>query len=162
MLLSARDSVPVVKSSESGFATITRNKPDNAASGLPTSEIEMDEIPAVKTVNNRSECFAFLGAVPWRWRPLVQSLPFLGYGDQWAKAFGNMAVAAIARRLAEIHAQTKDNTEENGRSEDDLHDGDMLEKLLMGRDDQGKPLRPEELSSEAVTFLGAGSDTTAK
>ena len=38
----------------------------------------------------------------------------------------------------------------------------MLQRLLDARDDDGKPLSPEELSAEAFVLIVTGSDTIAK
>ena len=109
----------------------------------PTCEVK--EVQAVKILNSRSEYSASLGALPAWVRPLAHLLPFYASGSKSVDTLAGVAVAAVAKRLVSPNDRT-----------------DLLSKLLQGKDEAGRPLGSEELSAEALSFLVAGSDTTAK
>jgi benzoate 4-monooxygenase len=58
-----------------------------------------------------------------------------------------IAIAAVEKRLADPSASDR---------------GDLLSKLQEGKDEKGKPMGKEELTSEALTQLIVGNDTISK
>jgi benzoate 4-monooxygenase len=134
MLQAAKDSALVAKSSK-----------DIMNSYGQENLREVVEIPAVQILNDRGEYSASMGVLPPWWRPFVRKLPWYSRGNKAVKNLAGMAVVMVAKRLA----MTVDRT-------------DLLGKLRQGKDEEGNPMGPEELTAEALTQLIAGSDTTSK
>lgn len=148
MLLAARDSAPVALSTEDAI------KSYGSAGGDAGRVVS---IPAVKILNDRGEFSASLGTVPPRWRALVKAyVPWFRRGNQAVKHLAGIAVMAVKTRLEADAAAGEDSKLE------DADRTDLLSKLQRGKDDEGKPMGPEELTAEALTQLIAGSDTTSK
>ncbi|KAI0765297.1 cytochrome P450 monooxygenase pc-bph [Fomes fomentarius] len=135
MLVACKDSAPVAVSHKEAMAAYGKANKDS---------MEIQYFPAVQVLNDRGEFSASLGVLPPYLRPLVKRLPWFSKGNQAVQRLAGIAVAAVARRLA-----------------DPIDRVDLLAKLQGGRDDDGKPMGREELTAEALTQLIAGSDTTS-
>lgn len=136
MLVACKDSAPVAVSHKEAMAAYGKANKDS---------MEIQYFPAVQVLNDRGEFSASLGVLPPYLRPLVKRLPWFSKGNQAVQRLAGIAVAAVARRLA-----------------NPIDRVDLLAKLQDGRDDDGKPMGREELTAEALTQLIAGSDTTSK
>jgi benzoate 4-monooxygenase len=133
MLQACKDSAWVAKSSKDTMNSYGQKQVHDVV-----------EFPAAKILNDRGEYAASMGVLPPWWRPFVRRLPWYSKGNEAVKNLAGMAVVMVARRLA----TTVDRN-------------DLLAKLQQGKDDEGNPMGPEELTAEALTQLIAGSDTTA-
>ncbi|TFY63011.1 hypothetical protein EVJ58_g3490 [Rhodofomes roseus] len=78
--------------------------------------------------------------------PYIEILTVTTATRRPVKKLAALATMAVARRMANLNS--------SGRP-------DMLQKLLEVRDDEGNPLKPEELGSEVIVLIVAGSDTIA-
>lgn len=137
MLQACKDAAPVAVSHEKAMAAYGTS--DHSA-------IEVEYIPAVQILNDRGTFSASLGVLaPWM-RPIAKLHPWFRRGQAAVKSLAGIAVAAVAKRLANP----------------DVDRVDLLGKLLEARDDEGKPMPRGELTAEALTQLIAGSDTTSK
>lgn len=108
--------------------------------------LQIEHVPAIQVLNDRGEYAASVGVLPLHWRPFVKRLPWYNTGDRAVQNLAGMAIAAVARRLAEPDSDRRD----------------LLAKLRDARDEDGNPMGREELTAEALTQLIAGSDTTSK
>jgi len=133
MLHAAKDSALVAKSSIDAMNSYGQKHLQDVV-----------EFPAVQILNDRGEYSASMGVLPAWWRPFVRKLPWYSKGNQAVKNLAGMAVVMVAKRLA----TTVDRS-------------DLLSKLQQGKDDEGNPMGPAELTAEALTQLIAGSDTTS-
>jgi len=143
MLSAAKDTVQTTKYAKAGMEAIARASAGHAQG---THSHETEDMQVIEVLSARVEEVICLGVLPAYWRPLVGR--FLRYrsglGYETAPKLAGLAVAAVARRLANPDPRE-----------------DMLRRLLEARDDEGKPLGPEELSAEAFALIIAGADTTA-
>lgn len=137
MLKSGRDTATVAKSAEEGLKAI-----DTISKGGDASPIEEEEIPCIEYLSARAETNACLAWLPPIWARIVGK--FSGH-PLTGKKLAALSITAVARRLANPDPRQ-----------------DMLQKLLEARDEEGKPLSSQELSSEAFVLILAGSDTIAK
>jgi benzoate 4-monooxygenase len=133
MIMAARDSAPVAVSHK------------DAMNSYGETACEVIRIPTVKILNDRGEYAATMGVLPPWWRSFLRRIPRFRRGDEAAKNLTGLAVAAVAKRLA-----TPTNRI------------DFLSKFQDGKDDDGQPMGREELTTEALTQLIAGSDTISK
>lgn len=132
MIQAGKDSAPVAKSQKDAIASYGK-------------DIEVVSIPAVQILNDRGDYSASMGVLPPWWRPLAKKIPWYANGNKAVKNLAGLAVAAVAKRLANPVDRT-----------------DLLSKLQVAKDDAGNPMGREELTAEALTQLIAGSDTTSK
>ena len=107
--------------------------------------------PAVQVLNRRGEVSATIGCMPWL-RPWAAYLPdpFFRHGIQAVKDLAGIAIARVSHRLEDAEA---------GKADADRKD--LLQRLMEGKDENGGPMGRGELTSEALTQLIAGSDTTS-
>ena len=133
MIKAAKDIAPVAKSQTNAMATYGNEK----------AEVDVEYFPAVKILNDRGEYTASMGVLPPWLRSFLKN--FHRRGNIATANFVGLAIAAVSKRL-------KAPTDRM----------DLLSKLLAGKDDQGKPMGPVELTAEAITQLVAGSDTTSR
>ncbi len=153
--MAAKDSVPMAQDPHAVMKSY----------GQAGAKHASKEIEVIKTLGGSSETFLVtMGAVPGWWRAVLKRTPMFWKGGENFDAITGMAVAAISKRLQEP-------TDRN----------DLLSKLQAGKDEdvrtfspitsaagltctfiKGNPMGKEELTAEALTFLIAGSDTTAK
>lgn len=103
--------------------------------------------PAIEILNRRGEVSAALGILP-ALKPYAKYLPD-PFFSQGLQAVENLAGIAIARVKARLENPPP------------THRKDLLQRLIDGRDEKGRPLGREELTAEALTQLIAGSDTTS-
>ncbi|PBK99824.1 cytochrome P450 [Armillaria gallica] len=135
MIMAAKDSVPMAQDPHAVMKSY----------GQAGAKHASKEIEVIKTLGGPSETFLVtMGAVPGWWRAVLKRTPMFWKGGEDFDAITGMAVAAISKRLQEP-------TDRN----------DLLSKLQAGKDEDGNPMGQEELTAEALTFLIAGSDTTA-
>lgn len=140
MLKSGRDTATVAKSAEEGLKVI-----DTISKGGDASPIEEEEIPCIEYLSARVETNACLAWLPPIWARIVGKFPAFSGHTLTGKKLAALSITAVARRLANPDPRQ-----------------DMLQKLLEARDEEGKPLSSQELSSEAFVLILAGSDTIAK
>ena len=137
MLVACKDSAPVAVSHKEAMAAYGTTEKEN---------MKIEYFPAVQVLNDRGEYSASLGVLPPYLRPLAKRIPWFSRGNQAVQRLAGIAVAAVARRMANPQVDRVD----------------LLAKLQEGRDDNGDPMGREELTAEALTQLIAGSDTTSK
>jgi benzoate 4-monooxygenase len=109
-------------------------------------------IRGAETLNRRREVSSTLGLLP-AIRPFAKYLPdpFFSKGLQSIKDLHGIAAMAVSKRL-----QTVDRA-----SSKDTPDNDILDLLLKSKGPDGLPMQYNELVSEALTQLIAGSDTVS-
>ena len=136
MLKAGKDIAPVVKSQTDAMVTYGNEK----------AEVEVEYFPAIRIMGEGADHAASMGVLP-RWvRPLWMIFHpwYREGGTAMANAFG-IVIAAVSKRLKHPTDRV-----------------DILSKLLEGKDSEGKRMGREELTAEAGTLLGAGSDTTSR
>lgn len=101
----------------------------------------LKEVQAIKGADYTT---AMMGVIPKWSRLLLKRTPFFKQGEEDFRVLFGMATMAISKRM-------QVPTDRN----------DLLSKLQAGRDEQGLPIGREELTTEAFSFLIAGSDTTS-
>ncbi|ETS85264.1 hypothetical protein PFICI_03289 [Pestalotiopsis fici W106-1] len=108
-------------------------------------------VPGAETLNRRGEVSSTLGLLP-AIRPWAKYLPdpFFRKGLQSVADLHGIAVAAVTKRLDGV----KGSDGKSGRH-------DILEMLVRSTDADGKPMPQDEVVSEALTQLIAGSDTVS-
>ncbi|KAI1817339.1 cytochrome p450 benzoate 4-monooxygenase [Poronia punctata] len=126
------------------FGMVQRGR-DECESTRPGEPVEY--VSGAETLNRRGEVSSTLGLLP-ALRPWARYLPdpFFSNGLKSVKSLHGIAVAAVKRRL-EANDQPKRH--------------DILEMLCQSKDAQGNPMPLDELISEALTQLIAGSDTVS-
>ena len=136
MIKAAKDIAPVATSQTDAMATY----------GSETAKVVFEYFPAVRILNDRGDYSASMGVLPPWIRPLLKKFhPWYRRGSVATAHLAGLAIAAVSKRL-------KTPTDRV----------DLLSKLQEGKDDEGKPMGPPELTAEALTQLIAGSDTTSK
>ena len=136
MLQAAEDAAPVAKSQTDAMATY----------GKEEAEVDIEYFPAVRILNERGDYSASMGVLPPWIRPFLKKFhPWYRKGSASTANLAGIAIAAVCKRLKTPVDRT-----------------DLLSKLQKGKDDEGKPMGPPELTAEALTQLIAGSDTTSK
>ncbi|KAI1133339.1 cytochrome p450 benzoate 4-monooxygenase [Nemania abortiva] len=107
-------------------------------------------VPGAETLNRRGEVSSTLGLLP-ALRPWARYLPhpFFYQGLQSVKNLHGIAYAAVTKRLESME----------GDKPGKRHD--ILEMLCRSKDAEGNPMPRDELVSEALTELIAGSDTVS-
>lgn len=128
--------------------------------GRDESEIQLEAgapisyAPAVDILNRRGEVSSTLGLVlPFRPYAKYFPDPFFTKGLESVRNLHGMAVAAVSSRL-EAAEKGLPNLDKRGNERVDL-----LTRLLAGKDANGDKMGRDELISEALTQLIAGSDT---
>ncbi|EME43063.1 hypothetical protein DOTSEDRAFT_72449 [Dothistroma septosporum NZE10] len=109
--------------------------------------------PGAETLNRRGEVSSTLGLMlplkPWaEWLPD----PFFSNGLKSVRNLHGIAQVAVAKRL--------DSTEQ-ASDHDNKQRHDILDMLVNAKDSKGNPMPRDELVSEALTQLIAGSDTVS-
>jgi benzoate 4-monooxygenase len=107
--------------------------------------------PGAETLNRRGEVSTTLGLLPTI-RPYAKYLPdpFFSKGMNSIRNLHGMAVAAVDKRLV---------SEKCDKEKGQRHD--ILDMLIRAKDSSGYPMARDELISEALTELIAGSDTVS-
>ncbi|KAF7195849.1 Benzoate 4-monooxygenase [Pseudocercospora fuligena] len=108
--------------------------------------------PGAETLNRRGEVSSTLGLM-LPLKPYAKYLPdpFFSKGLQSVKNLHGIAQVAVSKRL--------DATEKAGADAKSRHD--ILDMLVNAKDSNGNPMSRQELVSEALTELIAGSDTVS-
>ncbi|KAI5262789.1 cytochrome p450 benzoate 4-monooxygenase [Aureobasidium subglaciale] len=108
--------------------------------------------PGAETLNRRGEVSSTLGLLP-SLRLFAKYLPdpFFTKGIQSVQNLHGIASIAVAKRL---DATEKDNAQQKQRH-------DILDMLVKSKGPDGTPIQRDELISEALTQLIAGSDTVS-
>ena len=136
MLKAGKDIAPVTESRTNAMATY----------GNEEVEFDAEYFHAVRIVNERGEYSASMGVLPpWARFLLKKFHPWYRKGSVAAVNITGFAIAAISKRL-------KTPTDR----------ADLLSKLQEGKDSEGNPMGPQELTAEAITQLIAGSETAAQ
>ncbi|CAK7568701.1 MAG: hypothetical protein SEPTF4163_006701 [Sporothrix epigloea] len=112
-------------------------------------------VPGAETLNRRGEVSSTLGLLP-QLRPYAKMLPdpFFSRGLQSVAHLHGIAVAAVDKRLSAEAADSEKGLVAIGRH-------DILEMLCRAKTSDGQPIARDELISEALTQLIAGSDTVS-
>jgi len=136
MLKAAKDVAPVAKSQTTAIATY----------GNVDAKVDVEYFSVVRILNERGDYSASIGVFP----PWIQSLlkkfhPWYRKGSTSVVNFLGFVIAAVSKRL-------KTPTDRV----------DLLSKLREGKDCEGNPMGPQELTAEALTQLAAGSHSTSK
>ena len=136
MLKAAKDIAPIAKSQTNAMATYGNEK----------VEIDVKYFPIVRILNEGGEYASSLGVLPPWVRPILKRFhPWYRKGSAAMANLVGLAIAAVSKRL-------KTPTDRV----------DLLSTLRGSRDSEGKPMGRMELTAEALSLLGAGSDSTAK
>lgn len=135
MLEAAKDAAPVPVHDDQVMESYGRKDATN---------LEWSTVPAVAVLNNVIALNFCFGCLPSPWRRLMMKLQSFRPGIWSGKPIGKIAVAAVSKRLSS-----------------DVTRRDFLAHLVAARDEQGKPLTQQELTSEATTLIIGGSDTTS-
>ncbi|KAF2170959.1 hypothetical protein M409DRAFT_51199 [Zasmidium cellare ATCC 36951] len=108
--------------------------------------------PGAETLNRRGEVSSTLGLM-LSLRPWAKYLPdpFFSNGLKSVKNLHGIAVAAVSKRLDANEKAEKGQKQRN----------DILDMLVQAKDSKGNPMPRDELISEALTQLIAGSDTVS-
>jgi len=108
--------------------------------------------PGAETLDRRGEVSATLGLL-LPLRPYARYLPdsFFSKGLQSVRDLHGIAEAAISKRLSEAEQDGAQFKQRN----------DVLGLLVRGKDANGDPMGHDELVSEALTQMVAGSDTVS-
>jgi benzoate 4-monooxygenase len=109
-------------------------------------------IRGAETLNRRGEVSSTLGLLP-AIRPFARYLPdpFFSKGLQSIKDLHGIAAMAVSKRLESVD---KDSSKDGPNN-------DILDLLLKSKGPDGLPMQYDELVSEALTQLIAGSDTVS-
>jgi len=131
------------------FGMVHRGR-DECESTRPGYPVEY--VQGAETLNRRGEVSSTLGLLP-ALRPWARYLPdpFFSKGLESVKNLHGIAVAAVTKRLE----SAKDGQANISKRHD------ILEMLCQSKDSQGNPMQLDELISEALTQLIAGSDTVS-
>jgi len=131
------------------FGMVEKGK-DECVSQRPDGSVT--RIAGAETLNRRGEVSATLGWLP-ALRPSARFLPdtFFSRGLQSVRDLHGIAALAVSQRLDAIKQGTV--------KEANRHD--ILTLLLKAKDADGLPMPYEEVVSEALTQLIAGSDTVS-
>jgi len=132
MIKAAKDIAPVAKYQTSAMATYENDK----------VEVDVEYFPAIKILNDRVIYTVSMGMLPPWLRPFLRK--FHRKGDIATANLAGIAIAAVSKRLKAPTDRV-----------------DILSKLQAGKDDEGKPMGPQELTAEAIAQIIAGSDTTS-
>ncbi|EFZ00659.1 cytochrome P450 [Metarhizium robertsii] len=106
-------------------------------------------VAAIDVLNRQGDVSAALGCLP-QLKPFSKFLPdpFFRLGSKAVEHMTGIAVERVRRRL------DPEALAENTRM-------DILAKMMQSRDDSGELLGRDELTTESLAFLVAGSNTTA-
>ncbi|OCH91605.1 cytochrome P450 monooxygenase pc-bph [Obba rivulosa] len=145
MLVAGKDTARIAKSLQAAMQSLGNvSKPSERLSAY-----EEEDIPAISSINRRSEFLVAFATLPIWLRHLVRQLPFSSGGVAATREIMSMAATTASRRVRALY--------DGGDGE--KRRPDFLTKLLECRDEDGKALDPKELAAEAQTLLIAGSDT---
>ncbi|KAK5628879.1 hypothetical protein RRF57_004594 [Xylaria bambusicola] len=130
-----------------GMVSRGRDECESARPGEPATYV-----PGAETLNRRGEVCSTLGLLP-ALRPWAKHLPdpFFSKGLRSVKNLHGIAAAAVTKRL--------ENTE--GTQSGIPQRRDILEMLCRSKDADGHAMQRDELVSETLTQLIAGSDTVS-
>ncbi|PCH44204.1 cytochrome P450 [Wolfiporia cocos MD-104 SS10] len=138
MILAAKDTARSAKSVNASLATFS------TSSNTKKFAFEMEELPVTEIIGQRGELITMLGWLPKYVRPIILMMPGFRSNLQAIPKVAGSAVTAVAKRMNDLDAHA-----------------DMLNRLLDARDENGEPMSPEELSSEASLIIVAGAITVA-
>ncbi|KAL6303363.1 cytochrome P450 monooxygenase [Sparassis latifolia] len=147
MLLRGEDTAKIAKSAKAGMASYGLTD----AAKQPVAQYEVEEIAAIELVTARTEFVPALAVLPAYMREFMKRMPQYHRGGKALGQMIGMAADVVSRRLAAAR-----DAENDAKIFDD-----MFGRLLNGRDENGNPMSPQELTAEAITLLIAGSDTTS-
>lgn len=108
------------------------------------TDFESSTVPAVDVVNTVVPLNFCVGCLTPALRRLMMKAQLLRPVIQSRQSLAKIVIAAVSKRLSS-----------------DVTRNDFMAHLVAARDDQGKPLSQQELTSEAATLLVAGSNTIA-
>ncbi|GJE88302.1 cytochrome P450 [Phanerochaete sordida] len=134
MLEAGRDTARVPKSEARAMKSYGR-KDDG---------LEWSTAPAIQVIRGSGHANFVIGCLPPHFRPLVKKVRELMAGFTSPRFLGKIAIAAVAKRLSS-----------------ELTRKDFLSHIVAARDEDGKPLSEQEVTSEAISLIVAGSETTA-
>lgn len=139
------------------FGMVERGR-DECESILPGQP--MTYVPGAETLNRRGEVSSTLGLL-LDLKPFAKYLPdpFFSKGLQSVANLHGMAIAAVDKRLGSSTTDEKGTFLSAEGGTGSRHD--ILDMLCRAKDGQGNPMPRDELISEALTELIAGSDTVS-
>ncbi|KAK2882373.1 hypothetical protein FQN49_000428 [Arthroderma sp. PD_2] len=122
---------------------------DDLADACNTIDATPTCVAAIEVLNRQGEVSATLGCYP-QLKPFSKYFPdtFFRYGVEAVNQMAGIATERVKRRLDPAVLSKNKRV-------------DMLAKLMESRDENGEKLGRDELITESLTFLVAGSNTTA-
>lgn len=130
------------------IARIAKNR-DHAMASYDSGEVklEYDTVNAVQALLSQNKFLTVVAQLPAYLRPLLQSvpLPWIRSGAEAFQKFSTLSVTAVA------------NSQQFPAPRNDI-----LGRYFEATDEKGQKMGTHELSSEAVSLLIAGTDTTSK
>ncbi|CCO35338.1 hypothetical protein BN14_09455 [Rhizoctonia solani AG-1 IB] len=134
------------------FGMVDRQKDSAPASLSLVSERNIQDIPIVRLVAAGGRLALSLGPYPsWAQKLLIRA-PWHMSNLNRRRAFLETTKALVDARVSRMG---KDQPEDQERGPD------LLDKLFEVRNPDGSPMSRQELDSEGLVTIGAGSDTTA-
>ena len=116
-----------------------------ATHGNKEAEVNVKYFPAVRILDEHSNYSTSMGVLPPWVRPILKKFRSWNLkGSVSTTNLAGLAIAAVSKRLKTPV------------------DCVNLSKLQQGKGDEGKPMGCPELTTEALTQLIVGSDTTSK
>ncbi|KAG8696732.1 hypothetical protein FRC11_000532, partial [Ceratobasidium sp. 423] len=135
------------------FGLIEAQKDSTPAALSLVSKKDVQNLPVIRLIAKGATSAMVLGSYP----PWVQKL--LLFGTPWhipdfiaRRDFRDITKAAVNTRVHKV---------ENEVVEDENRGVDLLDKLFEVKNHDGSPLSRDEIDSEALVTIGAGSDTTS-
>ncbi|EJD03518.1 cytochrome P450 monooxygenase pc-bph [Fomitiporia mediterranea MF3/22] len=142
MIRKGKDAAPVAVDLKAAIAQYGQAGIDGQ--DLEKPAIQVKEVPAVQILNDRTFLASHQAAFPKPLRPLLALLPQYAEMAKHSDEFIGFAVAAVAKRLVFPTERV-----------------DILSKLQQSKDENGNPQSREDLTTDGITQLVAGSDTVA-
>ncbi|CAE6503614.1 unnamed protein product [Rhizoctonia solani] len=135
------------------FGLIEAQKDSTPAALALVSKKNVQNLPVMRIITKGGTGAMILGSYP-SW---VQKLLLLG--TPWH--IPDLIARRDFRNIASAAVNTRVNSVENEALEDEGRGVDLLDKLFEVKNNDGLPLSREEIDSEALVTIGAGSDTTS-
>ncbi|CAE6384333.1 unnamed protein product [Rhizoctonia solani] len=135
------------------FGLIEAQKDSTPAALSLVSKKNVQNLPVVRLIAKGGAGAMALGSYP----PWVQKLLLLG--TPWH--IPDLIARRDFRNITKAAVDTRVNKAENEEPEDEKKGVDLLDKLFEVKNHDGSPLTRDEIDSEALVTIGAGSDTTS-
>ncbi|KAH7341337.1 cytochrome P450 [Rhizoctonia solani] len=135
------------------FGLIEAQKDSTPAALSLVSKKNVQNLPVVRLIAKGGAGAMALGSYsPWVQKLLLLCTPWQIPNLMARRDFRNITKAAVNTRVNKV---------EVGVTEDEARGVDLLDKLFEVKNIDGSPLTRDEIDSEALVTIGAGSDTTS-